>query len=274
MARMHAPELEDEAWFPRPLRDGATGFLQNAVETFHLFDVAGPVLLDVMKRTRAPGIVDLCSGGGGPLLSILSKYEKAGLRIPAVLTDLYPNLDAFERAKHRSGGLVQGITESVDATNVPANLRGVRTLFNAFHHFRPDDARRMLVDAAQKMQPFCSFEFVERRAATMAFIAGTPLAALALAPFARPAKPAHLLLTYALPLIPGVVLWDGMASCLRAYSTPELRQLCDAAETPKYHFRIERLAVPRWPGRITCLIGEPEMGIPPPPPPPPQRRPG
>lgn len=253
MARVHAPELEDEAWFPRPLRDSLTAFLRVSTEKLHVFDAAGPVLKEVIDRSGSKRVVDLCSGGGGPLLSILDDLPE----VEAVLTDLYPNVDAFTHAEQRLPGRVHGYRESIDATNVPDELQGVRTVFNALHHFRPAHARKILEDAARKKQPLCIFEVVERHPLAFAVIAGVPLAVLAFTPFTKPSA-LRLALTYALPIIPLATGWDGFASCLRAYSLPELRALADTVPVDGYSFRVgqsDRNGLAQM--RVTYLIGEP-----------------
>lgn len=240
------------------LRDGLTGFLQIAAEFFGIYDAAAGLVADVVKRHPQSRLIDLGSGGGGPLLRMRDALrEKHGIDVDAVMTDLYPNVGAFAFAEARSGGKVKGIRTSIDATDVPADLDGVRTVFNAFHHFRPELARRIVVDAARKRQPFISLEVVERRVPTVLFLMGTPLAALILTPFSRPLTPGRLFFTYVLPLIPLGIWWDGMMSCLRGYSVEELRALTDDLNDDDYAFRVERIPVPWQPLRITALIGEP-----------------
>ncbi len=258
MQRVHAPELEDEAWCPRVLRDGLTGFLQVAAERLHVYDAAADLVAGVLKKHGATRLVDLGSGGGGPLLRLREALqEQHGVDVDAVLTDLYPNLGAFESAEARGRGKVRAVREPVDATNVPPSLDGVRTLFNAFHHFRPALARQIVADAARKRQPFVSLEVVERRPQTVLFLMGTPLAALALTPVARPLTPGRLFFTYALPLIPMGIWWDGMMSCLRSYSVDELKGLTAGLDDDGYGFRVEQIEIPWQPLRITALIGEP-----------------
>src|SRR5690606_10735578 len=126
-------------------------------------------------------IVDLCAGGGGPLLSILEQLERGhGVRVPVVLTDKYPNERAFLRAEAQRPGQVRGLRAPVDATEVPVTLKGVRTLFNALHHFRPAQARALFADAVHKGQPIATFEVVERSAVGALLVAGVPYAALLL----------------------------------------------------------------------------------------------
>lgn len=257
MRRVHAPEIEDEPWCPRVVRDGLTGFLHTASETLRLYDAVAPIVADVVRRHRATRLVDLCSGGGGPVLRLQRRLAGDGVDVDVVLTDLYPNEAAFADAVARGAGTVSAVTDSVDATDVPDDWLGVRTVFNALHHFRPALARRIVEDAARKRQPLVVVELVERRPQTVGFLLGTPLAVLAFAPLQRPWSLSRFALTYALPVIPALVLWDGMMSCLRAYSATELHELTAGLPDDGYSFRVEHVTVPWLPLRLTVLVGEP-----------------
>ncbi len=257
MPRIHAPEIEDEAWCPATLRDGLTTFLQVSADKLALYDPATPTIADLLKRHGATNVVDLCSGGGGPLLRLCRGLrDEHGIDVRATLTDLYPNIDACARAEARSDGAVVGRRAATDASDVPDDLVGVRTFFNGFHHFRPALARQIVEDAARKQQPFISVEIVERRALTIATVSGVPLLALLLAPFSSPTL-GRLALTYALPIIPAAIWWDGMMSCLRGYSVAELRALTDDLNSDSYRFRVEQVPSPWLPLRLTMLICQP-----------------
>lgn len=259
MPRINLPEIEDQPWCPPVVRDALTDFLSTAGHLTRFYDTYAPDVAEVMRRTGERRIVDLCTGGGLPALDMLDALERVGVRdVEAVLTDLYPNVDAItERAATRPG-VVRAMVEGVDATNVPSNLTGFRTLFNAFHHFPPELAQRILEDAVRKRQPIACFELVERRSL---FLVGWPLVpmlgAAAILPFAGRMPKERFALTYVAPVIPAVVAWDGFASCMRSYSVKELRALVAPLETARYSFRVERR-----PTRIpftyaTCLLGAP-----------------
>jgi hypothetical protein len=258
MRRVHAPEIEDEPWCPAVVRDGLTGFLQVAAETLRLYDAAVPLVRTLLVRHRASCVIDLCSGGGGPVVRLVHRLQADhGIVVDAVLTDLYPNHGAFDVAEARGRRRIRAVRDSVDATDVPVELQGVRTMFNALHHFRPALARQIVADAARKRQPFCCVEIVERRPRTVAFLMGVPLATLMLAPLQRPFSATRAALTYALPVIPTAVWWDGMMSCLRSYSRVELAELTAGLDDDGYGFRIEQIEVPWLPLRLTVLVGEP-----------------
>lgn len=249
---MHAPEIEDEPWCPRRLRDALTAFLQVAAERGRFLHDAAPVLEGVLARAGHTRVVDLCSGGGGALLSLLERLPR---EVQATLTDLYPNEASFRHAELRAPGRVTGRRTSVDATNVPGELQGVRTIFNALHHFRPEDARRLIADAVAKGQPLCAFEIVERRPQTVLAIALVPFAVWASAPLQPGFDLFRFVFTYPVPLIPALVWWDGLCSCLRSYDVDELRELVAGLEHEGYRFSITRSRGVFL--RVTTLVGEP-----------------
>jgi hypothetical protein len=260
MPRIDAPELEDHSWFPAVLRDAMTGYLRVAAEVLRLSAVAEPVVREAMAASGTRRIVDLCSGGGGPVLA-LARRLRAGATsdVSVVLTDKYPNLGAFARAQEELGDVLSYRRESTDATAVPTELEGVRTIFNALHHLPPDAARAMFADAASKRQPIVSFEFVERSLQGALLVCSAFASSLALMPFVQPRRIENFALTYALPVLPVAIGWDGFASCLRSYSTEELVTMTAPLNREDYTFRVERVRIPWSPTYVTTVVGLPRV---------------
>lgn len=259
MRRRHLVEIEDTPWCPAVVRDGGTDWLAFMANTSGWFAATAPRIREAMHATGTDHVLDLCSGGGGPWLSLVRTLEETGAAT-VELSDRYPNLRAFADLSIRSRGRLGYRRESIDATNVPAELAGVRTMFNGFHHFAPDTARAILADAVAKRRAIAVFEGISHRGLGMA---GLPLqlpAILLLTPFIRPFRWSRLVLTYALPAIPGLVLFDGAISVLRVYSPDELRALVSsipAAETFNWDIGITRM--PGTPIGFTHLIGTPRV---------------
>ena len=261
MPRIAAPELEDHPAFPGLLRDAMTGYLRVASEFLGVSGVAAPLVLEAMDAVGTSHVVDLCSGGGGPVLSLVRRLrDKHRRAATATLTDKFPNHDAFARAEGELPEVVLGRRESTDATAVPADLVGVRTIFNAFHHLPPELARAVLADAAEQRQPILTFEVVERSLQGAVIALGTPLSVYAFTPFVRPALLSTLALTYVVPVLPLLVGWDGFASCLRAYSVDELEAMVAPLQRADYRFRVVRTLLPMRPGYVTSVVGMPVGG--------------
>ena len=176
------------------------------------------------------------------------------------LTDRYPNTAAFVLAKSRCPERLDYCAEPVDARHVPGQLAGMRILFNSFHHFRPEDARAILQDAVSRRTPIGIFEIAELTPRKLlAVLLGVPLLSLAVTPFIRPLSRSRLFWTYGVPLVPVCLLWDGLASLLRAYTLAELTELATAAGADDYQWETGRV-VPPVPGiPFTYLLGWPQV---------------
>ncbi|WP_437728725.1 class I SAM-dependent methyltransferase [Sorangium sp. So ce861] len=255
---MQLVELEDLPWFPSVLRDGGTAFLNFAERASgHARRLVGPLerALDATGETR---LVDLCSGGGGPAAAIADELAKRGRKVTVTLTDLYPNLPAFEHAARESRGAVVGRAAPVDATAVPAELTGFRTIFNAFHHFPPEQARKVLADAVAQRQPIGVFEVVSRELPMLLGILFTPLTVTVSMPFWRPFRWAWLLWTWLVPVMQAFALWDGLVSWLRIYSVEELRALVAQIDAPDWVWDIGTVKLGDAPLHATYLVGYPK----------------
>lgn len=258
MPRIGAPELEDFPWFPATLRDAMTGFLRVASEFMRMSAAAEPIVREAMAAGGTRRIVDLCSGGGGPVISLAKRLRRGEAGdVTVTLTDKFPNLGAFARARRELPGVVSTRGEPVDATAVPEELEGVRTIFNALHHLPFEIAMAVFADAANKRKPICSFEFVERSYQGAAIVGLVPIGTAALMPFVQPRRPENFALTYAIPVLPLAIGWDGFASCLRAYSVEELREMTAPLARADYTFRVERRRIPWSPAFVTSVLGLP-----------------
>ena len=238
VGRLHLFELQDQSWFPRVMRDAGTDFMRFVAEVAKPYATVVPRLARALTATGSQGILDLCSGGAGPMIAIRDALAARGCLVPITLTDKFPNQAAFEYANLRSDGGVGFIGGSVDATAVPPDLSGFRTLFGALHHFRPDAARRILQDAVDQRRPIGVFEMTQRK---LVYIVGSLLLPSLLflsTPFIRPFRWSRLFWTYVIPVVPAFLTWDAFVSCLRTYSPKELRELVDGLKGEGYAWEI------------------------------------
>jgi hypothetical protein len=253
LPRLQLFELLDMAWFPHAIRDLATDYLHFMETRFTLHKPVVPLLRAMLEKSKTSEVVDLCSGGGGPVLAVYESLVARGTRVRITLTDKYPNLDAFAHLSslHPSGILY--IADSVDATKVPSELIGLRTMFNTFHHFAPREAHSVLKCAVQAGQPICIFEIPERSFIMMVPFLFTPVFVALATPFIRPFQWKRLLWTYAIPLIPLTCWWDGLVSQCRAYTVTEMLDLTRGLDD--FDWKVARVDIAGNPGHLTYLLG-------------------
>ena len=256
MRRLHLAEIEDQRWCPKSLRDALTDYLRFALDLTRPYDAIAPRLAEAIYRSGATTVIDLCSGGGGPWRRMLPALRATGCDTHVRLTDLYPNVGAFEALRRETGGAIEYEAAPVDATSVHPSLIGFRTLFTGFHHFAPGVAVRVLQNAVAERRGIGVFEFTQRRAANLiGALLVAPAFAWLTVPFTRPPRWSRLLWTYPVPVLPLVAAFDGTVSILRTYTPAELMDLTRELTDFEWEAGVER--VPRMPGGVTYLIGVP-----------------
>ncbi len=94
-------EIHDQPWCPAVVRDGATDCLKLFAVIGRQFNGAIEPLNVALAATGDHYIVDLCAGGGGPWSMLQSRVDANGSPPIVVLTDLFPDRAAMERACRR-----------------------------------------------------------------------------------------------------------------------------------------------------------------------------
>lgn len=250
--RLHLFEIEDQPWWPRILRDYATDFLQFVLHVGDNYAHAAPLMEAEMEAYGERRIVDLCSGGGGPWKRLLPGLRASG-PVDLRLTDLYPNANGTRRLAKMGARYHR---ESVDARSVPSSLRGLRTIFSGFHHFRPkrlDTCWRM----RSRRVPIAVFEITQRRLRALLMILFSPFLVLVSTPFIRPFRLTRLLFTYLIPIVPLFILWDGVRFDSQDLHPREMARIDrDVAGGDRYEWRTAEVRG-QGPLPMTYLIGRP-----------------
>lgn len=262
MSRIHFVEICDKPWCPSFIRDGATDLLRCFEETGRYFDCIVDKLKKIVSHLNTRTIIDLASGGGGPWFRLYDQLKSTmddGFEL--ILTDRFPNQKIIEKIKNELPDEVKYYPEEVDARQVPSRLIGFRTMFTSFHHFRPTEALAILQDAISKNQGIAIFEFTERNPVAILLIFIGPFMTFLMTPFIHPFQWRRLFWTYLLPVIPLVLLHDGIVSCLRTYTPEEMKELISQIPASKYKWDIGKSRVPPGLIRITYTIGYPEEMI-------------
>jgi hypothetical protein len=257
MRRIQFIELHEQPWFPKFLRDDITDTLQFALSNTAAYGSIAPLFQRALHDAKRHSIVDLCSGAGGPWLDLGRRLESGIVGFNVLMTDKFPNVAAFETAQTLSGVPMSFYPQSVDAREVPQKLDGFRTIFSAFHHFRPEDARAVIQNTVDAKQGIGIFEITRRTTPAVASMILWALSPLFFTPFVRPFRWSRLFFTYLVPLIPFVLLFDGIVSCLRTYRPSELSDLVHELRATDYEWQAGEFRESILKAPITYLIGFP-----------------
>lgn len=256
MKRKQLFEFEDQSWFPTFLRNYLSDFLQFISNQFDIYKKVTPLLSELVHKSGGNTIIDLASGGGGGLFRLSERLREEYPDLKIVLTDYYPNLNAFEHI-HKQDNTFTFERESVDARKVPVHLKGVRTQFMSLHHFREEDAVQILQNAVDSKSPIALFEAQERDVKSVIAMLFSPINVLWMTPFIRPFSIGRIVFTYFIPLVPLFVLLDGVLSALRTYTIPEMNELISRVDgNENFNWKVGREK--SGPASVLYLIGSPK----------------
>jgi len=241
--RLQGFEFCDQRWLPKAIREGFMDCL-NAIHTiWQPYRHLAPVVSRFAQELGAEEVLDLGSGGGEQVATILEYMERQGLPAPRfVLSDLYPDCSAWQRLAERFGThRVSFFDKPLPCSAIPPTYRAL-TIFSAFHHLPPEAAKALLAEVVLNRDGILIVEFTRRT--LLDFISMLPalVGNLLAVWFMRPS-----LIKLALsPFIALMVSFDGLISAWRSYTREEILALLPAGK-----YQVESGEVP-W-GRMKLL---------------------
>lgn len=229
-------EFEDLAWFPGSIRESMTDYLRYLITSLNFYEPAIPIIIEGLKKTNTNKIIDLCSGGGGAIEKVQTDLvQQSDIELEIILTDKFPNTNAFEFISAKNKGRISFSDISVDASDVPENLEGFRTLFSGFHHFNKDLAKAVLKNAVDARSGIAIFDGGNKNIfAVLSILIFHPILFFLFTPFFQPFRFSRLLFTYLIPVIPFCTVWDGVVSIIRLYKPGELLKMAHEVENENY----------------------------------------
>jgi len=256
--RFHLFEFEDLSWFPNVIRTGGTDYLRYLLTVTEVYKPCIVLVNEALKQTGETKIIDLCSGGGGYIEQVYNEFKKiTNSDISLTLTDKFPNIDAYRHLQNKTNGEIKFDARSIDAANVPADLKGIRTMFSAIHHFRPGQVKSILQNAVDNEASVAIFDGGDKHIfAILGILVIHPIALLLFTPFFKPFKFSRLLFTYIIPLIPLYTVWDGCVSILRLYKPKELLKIANGISNEDYTWTAGK-TTSRFGLHASYLIGTP-----------------
>jgi len=265
MKRIHLFEFTDLPWYPQAFRCIQTDYLQFAATLGSGHKNLIPLFKKAMRQAGTTEIVDLCSGGTGPWIRLQEQLKQAGMDVNVKLTDKFPNPKSVQKWSETSRQGIEYLAEPIDAMNVPSHLKGMRTMFEGFHHFKPEQASSILQDAVEKKAAIGIFEASLKPPLGFFILLLAPLITLLsyllVTPFITPRILPRFFWTYLVPIVPLATCWDGVISLLRVYSIQELKELTHPLQHQGYTWEVGQAATGTPIFVFTYLLGYPVEGI-------------
>lgn len=243
--------MEDYSWFPESLRLQQMEFIGWVTSGMGALDGA----IKSYKSWAPEGsIMDLCSGSGQPAVFL---HQHADLNNQLELTDLHPSfLKTFSDQSAAANVVLRHEPLDVleDKGSWITEAEGF-SMYNAFHHFKPQQQIQMVRQMAKAHKPFFFVEILQPNIwSFLQILLTTTLGQLILGPFIRPFRWSRIFWTYVLPINLLTITFDGLVSVFRAQSQNTYEQLLSPLNTHGYKIKVynKRSA---WGTRITIIEG-------------------
>lgn len=257
LPRLHLFEFEDLSWFPSKWRRYGTDYLTFVAHINKMWKPAIPLIEAGLASSKGgQTIVDLASGSGGYWIHLSHELKRSHPRMKVLLTDWFPNTGSMKRNASKCEVQVDVVHTRVNALRIPRDLSGLRTMFLSFHHFPKRLAKHILRQNVHQNQPILILEGQSRSILNLLFMCLSPIMVLLMTPFIKPLEIGRLFWTYIIPVVPILVLWDGVVSVLRTYTPQELLEMTHKID-PQGVFNWKTGTLKNGPATLTFLLGTP-----------------
>ena len=256
--RRHWFEFNDTKSIPKFLRDSILEILGKTVVNGKIYDNAIPAFKAFCEQSQCRSILDLCSGSGEATSILLdAAIENGHSELQFFCSDLSPIKHALSSLAIRHPKQANIVSTPIDATSVSnAPKHEARTIVAAFHHFKPEEAKKVLLSAvADKKSIFILEPFPRKLKTTLPFFIYSFIPGALNPFFTKKDRLLKALFTYLIPLIPLLGWWDTLVSALRMYSEEDYMEM--VSESKDYEWKYEKLTNPLQ-GEITIFTGIPK----------------
>ncbi|MBA4387132.1 MAG: hypothetical protein C0404_04065 [Verrucomicrobia bacterium] len=221
--RIQGFEFCDQPWLKGVWRDAYLDGLNFILWVGGIYSRVHEPFGKWVRRAGNRPVQDLASGGGRPITTLVNEAGRNNVRLPKmILSDLHPDTEAFAAIARDLPGRVEYVSDSVDATDPGAGGARLFSICGAFHHFPPAAARRMLANVAARGDGIFIQEIFDRQWWALGLCVFN-LVPLMLVPFfSKRFSFKKLLITTILPIIPLMIMFDGIVSIFRTYRPEEI----------------------------------------------------
>jgi hypothetical protein len=237
-----------------------TEILGKTVKAGNIYEPATPLFQDFCKKAESAAVLDLCSGSGEASRIFIDSLNKNNLpKLQFYLSDLNPIDNAQKTALPENTSRIEvGIdASSINENDVPQHQ--ARMMIAAFHHFHPQQAKKILQDAVNKQKAIFIVEpFPKRLSTTLPFFLHSFIPGAINPLSCENDRLLKAVFTYLIPIIPLMGWWDTIISALRMYTEEDYYAM--VADMDDYNWQYYELAG-ALNGAITVFTGIPKARV-------------
>ena len=236
MDRKMAFQFTRQRWFPRPLKRMMAEFLDFMVGLAQANHPFLPLLNEVLAHSQARTLVGFRALEGGGLAHIAADVGgPVNAELSVVLTDEHPDASRATRVQQLASRPVEVLTCSPREAAERWRGRGIAAFINTFHKLDAGEDRAALETlVAHDLDVVIGEGNNKSFRQVFGMTVLVPLTVLLLTPLIKPQRFWRYVFTYLVPILPLVIVWDGVAALFRLHRPEELEALAKSLGREDY----------------------------------------
>lgn len=250
MKRTEIPQLTAQSVTPRLFMRLVDEFLDFIVGSVCANRPFLPLIDELTTKHPEASLVAYDALGGGGLAHIASELHQKSPSLKIFMRDQSVEIERSQFLDQVAQGVLQW---QVPGSKVPA--KSIAISINAFHRLKSGDDLEFLKNLAANHDGILIGEGNNksmRQVIGMTII--VPLFVLLTTPFIKPFRLSRLFWTYLIPVMPLMIVWDGIATLFRLHTPEELMSLAERTDRGDFEWRSGKLPNNRG-GFIIYLVG-------------------
>lgn len=254
--RIQSFEFGDLPKIPKFYHNFLRTLMSRLYELFKIHQLWIPHILAFCKENESTVIMDPCAGSGKVNQLIESEIQK-DVNIQFILSDIMTDR-APMFADHINGlrnKRLQYISHSIDFLKSQNEYKQPKMFINSFHHFTNDQVIEILKASSQNSSNLLILEYCRKTFMSFISMILGPFIAMILFPIV--VKKNDLIETfifmYLIPIIPMMLLWDGVISSLRTYDKDDIENLLKRAGIDNYEITYSSGRSLLYPSGVTAM---------------------
>jgi len=228
--RSHLFEFDDQPWLPKLLRRAYMEILGNNI--FRTSPFKDRLRKD-LESQNVEVIHSLCSGDG-QFIYFLYKLLEKDRKTKFVLSDLFPLPQDYLRLKTLTHGDIDFIATPIDATQIQPVCGDWFLMAGSLHHLQEEQVKAIFERITENDRTLIMMENHDRSyAQALKLLIILPVFSILASIFGKPFRLEKLLFGALLPIVPLMILVDGLVSNFRSYRLVDLQQILD--QLPNVH---------------------------------------
>lgn len=226
--RIQSFEFGDIKEVPQFYHNYLRALMSLLYEYLHIHRLWLPMIRKFSQQNKGETLLDPCAGSGHVNLLIakeLEKEEDFKFYLSDFMTDRAPKFaKQINEANHPN---IHYIEHSVDLLQMKDEVEFPKVFINSFHHFSPDQVAKIFRDHARVKKDILILEYCRKTPLNFFSMVTGPFIGMLLFPLIVEKKDIlwSFIFVFIIPLIPLMLLWDGVISSLRTYSRMDIEKI-------------------------------------------------